>query len=249
MTTDGRPTMLLVHGAWHGPWVWERLEPELARLGWRTRTVQLPSSSAAAEESTVGPGVAEDAAVVRRAIDAVGGPVVVLAHSYGGIPVSQATAGAPGVTHLVYLAAYQLDAGESMFTAHGVSAPASSAGLMPITGDPRAMFFQDVPDDLAEASIARLGPQSLRSCTDELTAAGWHDVPATYLVCEHDGALPVALQEQFAQRSGAVRRLPSGHSPQLSMPGELAAVLTDAVLTDAVLTDVVRAAPARATAG
>jgi pimeloyl-ACP methyl ester carboxylesterase len=227
MTTDGRPTMLLVHGAWHGPWVWERLEPELARLGWRTRTVQLPSSSPAARADTVGPGVAEDAAVVRRAIEEVGGPVVVLAHSYGGIPVSQATAGAPGVTHLVYLAAYQLDAGESMFTAHGVPAPESSAGLMPIAGEPRAMFFQDVPDDLAAASIARLGPQSLRSCTEPLTAAGWHDVPATYLLCEADGALPVPLQEEFARRSGAVRRLPSGHSPQLSMPAELAAVLTD----------------------
>jgi pimeloyl-ACP methyl ester carboxylesterase len=227
MTTDERPTMLLVHGAWHGPWVWSWLESALAALGWATRTVQLPSSSSAAGETTVGPGVTEDADVVRRAIDDVGGPVVVLAHSYGGIPVSQATAGAPDVTHLVYLAAYQLDAGESMFTAHGVPAPGSSAGLMPLTGDPRAMFLADVPDDLAEESLARLGPQSLRSCTEELSAAGWHDVPSTYLVCEADGALPVALQEQFAQRSGDVRRLPSGHSPMLSMPTELAAVLTD----------------------
>ena len=229
MTTNERPTMVLVHGAWHGPWVWTRLQSALADLGWQTRTVQLPSSSGTADPAGVGPGVAEDAAVVRRALDDVDGPVVVLAHSYGGIPVSQATADRDDVAHTVYLAAYQLDAGESMFSVHGVPAPASSAGLMPITGDPRAMFFQDVPDDVAEQALAQLGTQSLRSCTDALTAAGWHTVPATYLVCEQDGALPVELQEQLALRSGTVRRLPSGHSPQLSMPGELAAVLTDVV--------------------
>ncbi|MCZ2828876.1 alpha/beta hydrolase [Modestobacter sp. VKM Ac-2986] len=226
---DERPTVLLVHGAWHGPWVWARLQPALDALGWQTRTVQLPSSSGTADTAGVGPGLAEDTAAVRRALSYIDGPAVVLAHSYGGIPVSQATAGRTDVAHLVYLAAYQLDVGESMFSFHGVPVPASSAGLMPLTGDPRAMFFQDVPDDLAEESLARLGPQSLRSCTDALTAAGWHTIPATYLVCERDGALPVELQEQLALRSGTVRRLPSGHSPHLSMPGELAAVLTEAV--------------------
>ena len=99
--TDERPTMLLVHGAWHGPWVWADLQAELGALGWRTRTVQLPSSSRTADPAGVGPGVAEDAAAVRRAIDDIGGPVVVLAHSYGGIPVSQATAGATEVVHVV----------------------------------------------------------------------------------------------------------------------------------------------------
>jgi pimeloyl-ACP methyl ester carboxylesterase len=227
MTIDERPTMLLVHGAWHGPWVWSRLVPALAGLGWRSRTVQLPSSTAAATGSTVGPGVTADAEVVRRAIEEVGGPVAVLAHSYGGIPVSQATAGATDVTHVVHLAAYQLDVGESMFTAHGAPTPGSSVGLMPIAGDPRDMFFNDVSDELAAESIAALGPQSLRSCTDTLTAAGWHTIPSTYLVCDRDGALPVAVQEHFAQRSGHVRHLPSGHSAMLSMPGELAAVLTE----------------------
>ena len=39
-----RPTLLLVHGAWHGPWCWEKLESALMSDGWTTRTVGLPST-------------------------------------------------------------------------------------------------------------------------------------------------------------------------------------------------------------
>ena len=220
------PTALLVHGAWHGPWAWDELRPALQAQGWPTQVVALPSSATIDPEAT-GAGVEEDAAVVRAALQDIDGPVVVLAHSYGGIPVSQAIADAPNVVHVVYLAAYQLDVGESMFSIHDVPPPASAAGLMPITGEPHAMFYADVPTDLADQAIARLTSQSLRSCMEPLTAAGWHHVPSTYVICENDGALPVDLQERLALRSRDVRRLPSGHSPFLSMPNALAQMLTD----------------------
>jgi hypothetical protein len=227
MSTTTRPTVLLVHGAWHGPWAFDAFQPVLHAQGWPTRVVALPSS-ATIDPGSTGAGVHEDAAAVRSALQDIDGPVVVLAHSYGGIPVSQAIADAPDVVHVVYLAAYQLDVGESMFSAHGVPLPASPAGLVPLAGEPRAMFYADVPTDLADRAISRLGTQSLRSCVEPLTAAGWHRVPSTYVVCEQDGALPVELQERFALRSGDVRRLPSGHSPFLSMPTRLARLLEDA---------------------
>ena len=37
------PTIVLVHGAWHGPWNWEKVENELTEMGWQVRTVDLPS--------------------------------------------------------------------------------------------------------------------------------------------------------------------------------------------------------------
>ena len=226
MTTTTRPTVLLVHGAWHGPWAWDAFQPVLHAQGWPTRVVALPSSATIDPEST-GAGVEEDAAVVRAALRDIDGPVVVLAHSYGGIPVSQAIADAPNVAHVVYLAAYQLDVGESMFSVHGAPLPSSPAGLMPIAGEPRAMFYADVPTELADWAIAHLSPQSLRSCVEPLTTAGWHHVPSTYVVCENDGALPVGLQERLSLRSRIVRRLPSGHSPFLSMPAALSDLLTE----------------------
>lgn len=50
-------------------------------------------------------------------------------------------------------------------------------------------------------------------------------MPSTYVVCDDDQAIPPPAQEMLAQRSGTVHHLPSGHSPFLSHPTELAALL------------------------
>lgn len=221
-----KPTLLLVHGAWHGPAVFDRFRAELDGLGYPSRTVKLPTS---------GPdprgGMHDDAVVVRAAIAAIDGPVVVLAHSYGGIPVSEAGA-APHVRHLIYLAGYQLDRDESMFSFHGAPEPAETGGLFPIPGDPRTMFYADVPDDLAGAALARLVDQNLLgSCERVGGEPAWRSIESTYIVCEQDQALPVSEQERMAARAKNVRRIPTSHSPFLSRPAELASLI-DEIVTD-----------------
>lgn len=220
MSTGGttRPTLLLVHGAWHGSWCWERVTPVLDADGWTTRTVDLPSAGSPA-------GVRDDARAVLDALAGIDGPVVVVAHSYGGVPATQAVAEAAGVSHIVYLAAYQLDVGESLLGHHGAPAPADPGGFQAVPDHPVPLFYADAPAADAEAAAGRLVPQSTRSFSETLTAAGWHTVPSTYVVCEQDRALPPADQEQLATRSGSVHRIASGHSPFLSMPGELAGLL------------------------
>lgn len=220
-----RPTLLLVHGAWHGAWCWEKLQAELAADGWAVRTVELPSASEARA------GVFEDAETVRARLREIEGPVVVVGHSYGGIPVTQATADADNVTHLVYLAAYQLDVGESMFGFHGAPIPETTEGVMPVSENARTQFYADVPEPEAEQAVQRLAPQSLRSCCDRVTKAGWRTIPSTYLVCEQDQALPPRDQETMAARADTVHRLASSHSPFLSIPGELAALLAKIAVT------------------
>jgi pimeloyl-ACP methyl ester carboxylesterase len=213
-----RPTLLLVHGAWHGAWCWEKLTAVLEEQGWRTLTVDLPSAGGLA-------GVADDARVIRAELEAVDGPVVVVAHSYGGIPVGQAVAGAGNVERIVYLAAFQLDVGESMLSFYGVPAPTEPKDHEPVPDNPVTTFYGDLPPAEGEEAARRLVPQSARSFSDALTAAGWHTVPSTYIVCEQDQALPEASQLRLAERSGAVHRMAAGHSPFLSQPAELAALL------------------------
>ncbi|WP_433308695.1 alpha/beta fold hydrolase [Micromonospora sp. CA-269861] len=222
--TSTRPTLLLVHGAWHQPAAWDRLRAELDVLGYQTRAVDLPTSGPDARG-----GMQDDADAVRKEIAAIGGPVVLVAHSYGGIPASEAATGLSQVEHLVYLTAYQLDRGESMLSFHGVPDPVEVDVLIPLTGDPRTAFYGDLSDAEAEAAISQLSDQRLQASADRVTEPAWRSIPSTYIVCTNDQAIPVSLQEKMAVRATDVRRIESGHSPFLSRPAELAALLDEIV--------------------
>lgn len=223
---NSRPAILLVHGAWHGAWCFDRLVPELTALGWRVETVDLPSASADAANTA---GMYDDARAVRERLDAVEGPVTVLAHSYGGIPVTQAAADAPNVSRIVYLSAFMLDEGDSIDGMSG--GKISGAGVDSLSAhehyeDARAAFYGDVAPQDAEEATARLVLQTARSFCEPLTAAAWKTVPSTYIVTEQDTALAPEFQEAMAARAERVHRLPSGHSSFLSMPAELAKLVT-----------------------
>ncbi|MFG2925646.1 alpha/beta hydrolase [Streptomyces sp. NPDC048305] len=207
-----------MHGAWHGGWCWNKLQSALVAEGIEARTLDLPSAGRPG-------GIAEDESAVRRAVSEIDGPVLVVAHSYGGIPVSQAVAESSNVVRLVYLAAFQLDAGESLLGYVGAPAPSEAPQMQPVPDDPFTLFYGDVPREEAEEAAARLVPQSAKSFSDVLVRAGWHDVPSTYIICEQDQALPVALQEALSTRATEVYRMDGSHSPFLAKPGELAALL------------------------
>jgi pimeloyl-ACP methyl ester carboxylesterase len=227
---DNRPTLLLVHGAWHGSWCWEKLQSELAAKGWTTHAVDLPS---VAEKGTPSFGMYDDAGVIREYLDHLDGPAVIIAHSYGGIPVTQAAAGTSNVTQIIYLAAFQLDEGDSLTGFVGENQfPAADEGTVPPPEDPDKAFYEDVEAGEAARAIARLRPQSVPSITEKLTIAAWETIPSSYVICEQDQAVPPALQEHMASRAGIVHRLPTGHSPFLSRPTELATLITEIASTN-----------------
>lgn len=219
-----RPAFLLVHGAWHGAWCWDALRTALDAAGWRSHAVDLPSSAAHSDGARPA-GLREDAAAIRDHLRRIDGPVVTVAHSYGGAPTTEAVAGAANVVRAVYLAAFQLDAGESVFSFLGTPAPNDDSGRTPPSPDARRLYYTDVPAAEADRAAARMTPQSVRSFTQPVTTAGWRTVPSSYIVCERDQALEPARQHELAARADTVHRLPSSHAPFLSMPGELAALL------------------------
>jgi pimeloyl-ACP methyl ester carboxylesterase len=157
----------------------------------------------------------------------------VAAHSYGAIPVTQALADVSNVPRLVFLAAHQLDAGESL---------ASSMGALPpwvkrhqqegIDGYIEAMtpvdvFYGDVDAATARQAVSHLGYQSLASMIQEVTEVAWKNIPSTYVICESDKAVTPSIQEMFAQRAGKVQRLNTSHAPFLSRPVALAQLIRD----------------------
>ncbi|MGI5135591.1 MULTISPECIES: alpha/beta fold hydrolase [unclassified Streptomyces] len=226
------PALLLVHGAWHGPWCWQPLIEHLP--GVDVRTVALPSSGA--DPADLG-DLYDDAAAVAKTLASIGGPTVVVGHSYGGSPITEAAAQVDNVIRLVYVTALMLDVGDSVLSAaDGVYPPYWDVRERP-DGHPDKGFFQvsqpleilygDVDPELARLSAAKLGRQSLASATQPLTEAAWRTVPSTYIVCEADAAIPVPLQEAMAQRAQRTRQVDSAHSPFLSNPAELARILRE----------------------
>lgn len=222
-----RPSLLVVHGAWHRPEHFDLLVEELPDFDVHTVTL----TSTGVDPAKLG-DMYTDAAVIAAAAAAIDGPVVVLAHSYGGIPTTQGLRYATNVRRILYLASFQLQRGQSLLSTNdGVLMPWATLQDNHVRADtPLRTFYNDVDDLTARRAMARLGYQSYASMRQELTATAWQVIPSTYIVCEADNAIPVAKQEVFARNADAVMRLPTSHSPFLSRPAALAELVADSLM-------------------
>src|SRR4051794_33952324 len=105
-------TVVLVHGAWHGTWCWDAVTRRLDAAGVPNIAVDNPSVTWPSVERAPA-GLDEDADNVRRVLDGIDGPVVLVGHSYGGAVITDAGTH-DRVQHLVYVTAFTLDDGESV---------------------------------------------------------------------------------------------------------------------------------------
>ena len=228
MTARIHPRIILVHGAWVGPWEFDPLVQILRDRGWEVDPLDLPSTGSTE-------GMRQDAAAITAAIDRADGPVVLVGHSYGGVPVTEA-GDHPAVEHIVYVAAFALDAGESVVASMGGSLPGvwgttDGQVTMGRSRDERVdMIAADMPPGVPREASEQLAdlfrPQSLASFGDELSRVAWRVKPATYILTEKDGVLPPAFQESLAVRSGAeIVRIPNGHAPFQEDPAGFADLL------------------------
>jgi len=229
-------TIVLVHGGFLGPWIWQGVQHRLESRGVRAIAPDLPSVG------DRGGDLHDDVAAVREALGAAG-PAVLCGHSYAGVVITQAAAG-PGVevTRLAYLAAAIPDEGQSM------QALAASLGL---TGDDggeevavlpgggialkpgaaRHSLFHDCPPHRADAAIRLLRPVNPAAGAQPVTHAAWHHIPAT-LIEASDDRLPRLVCPGFDSAPHDVLTIPAGHCPQWSCPDLVADALCEMVLTE-----------------
>jgi pimeloyl-ACP methyl ester carboxylesterase len=212
------PGVVLVHGAWHGAWCWDRVVDELGRRGIPATAVELPLT-----------GLDDDAVAVRQAIEAAGPGCIVVGHSYGGVVIGVAAAGLP-VARLVYVAAFMVEApGEQM--AH----LAGSALLDALVVDERGLtvdaakaidvFYADADAATAADAVGRLRAMPLAGLEPEPSEPAWRTIPSTYVVCTGDRALPVSSQRAMSARASEVVEWPTDHSPFLTRPADVAALV------------------------
>jgi pimeloyl-ACP methyl ester carboxylesterase len=225
-----KPTVLLVHGAWHNGAGFAALQTELAKHGFESQAVEL--SSVGTADQALG-DMFQDAAIVRAAIASIGGPCVVLGHSYGGLAITQGVAGSTNVQRLIYMTAFMLDEGETLYAACGSVDPDwwnVAADKTRLTANtPEKIFYNTCPPEVAVAGVSQLRTQSLPAFNQPITEVAWKEIPSTYIICEQDNAIPVFAQEAMSGRATNVVRINTDHSPFLSSPAELADLIKTAI--------------------
>jgi pimeloyl-ACP methyl ester carboxylesterase len=215
---------VLVHGAWAGAWIWDRVLPLLGERDIDYRTVDLPSCG-----DDDGPlvGLDGDEAAVRAALDAVEGDIVLCGHSYGGMVVTGAAVDRPRVRTLLYLCAFMPSEGQSLLGLLGGKVPS----LWRVRDDLRVVREPDDPhgsdlDAPARELLARgRVPQSLTAYTRPPTGVAWRTITSTYALCSHDRSIPPDLQRAMSRHATEVVELPTGHHPMLVRPDLVADLL------------------------
>ncbi|KAK8120027.1 Alpha/beta hydrolase fold-1 [Apiospora kogelbergensis] len=207
-----KPDILLVPGAWHTPAAFDLVRDQLTRRGFQSTAVPL---------LTVGPtdplnqGVPEDAAAIRAELEKLvdaGKEVMVISHSYGGVPAAAAVEGLNlkdraaqgqkgGVLMVVHMTSFAAKVGTSLMDSLG----GNPLPWFNITGDiltpinPVKVFYADVEPKLAEKSAEAILPSSLRAMTDKGTFAPWDaGFQMGFIHTEDDQAIPIAIQKQMA---------------------------------------------------
>jgi pimeloyl-ACP methyl ester carboxylesterase len=214
--------IVLVHGAFHGPWVWEKVVHLL-----HTRDAQLEISAPDLYEQPH----PSDPTVVQAAVDgfAKRGPVIVCGHSFGGLPM---TALQPAsVAHLVYLAAMLPDTAD-WFPADQWLVPEISrvfryedAQLILTEEGAREFFYNDGEERDILWAIGQIRPHPRGGDPATVDSPCWRQVPATYVTCETDACVSASYMRAATERVGRGVSWPTGHSPMISRPELVAELL------------------------
>jgi pimeloyl-ACP methyl ester carboxylesterase len=220
------PSVVLVHGAYADGSSWSEVIRRLQAAGITATAVQNPLIS-----------LADDAAHTEYILGQQPGPVILVAHSFGGTVITEAGLH-PAVAGLVYIAARAPDAGEDYAALAGrFPAPPASAGLV-YSGEfgalTEAAFMSDfangVEPGLARVLYAVQGRVSRSLFADRTTVAAWRSRPAWYAVSRQDRTISPELERFLAQRMGATTiEIDAGHLSLISHPDEVAGLIMTAV--------------------
>ena len=218
--------IVLVHGTSVDGSSWSKVIPILQNAGHKVIAAQLPLHS-----------LADDVDTVKRAIGLIGGPVVLVGHSYGGFVISNAAYNNPNVTGLVYLSAFAPNEGQSLGDfVDPAKLPKGllmfdSGGFISINPE---LFPQVLAQDIDPAEVkviaAAQKPYNQSILTEKSGPPAWKQLPTWYGVTENDRIVPPDAQRMFAEQINATTVLPinSSHASPLSHPNEVAQLILNA---------------------
>jgi pimeloyl-ACP methyl ester carboxylesterase len=232
-----KPTIVLVHGAFADASSWNPVSERLQREGY---TVIAPANPLR--------GTTSDSAYIASVLATVPGPIVLVAHSYGGAVITNAATGNPNVKALVYVAAIIPDAGETgsdLLKFPGSllvlpDSPDATVTARPFPGgvdfyvnaDPfRKIFAADLPPEKTALLAAAQRPLALAAFTDASGPPAWKTIPSWALVATQDNTIGTANTRFMAQRAAPSHtvEIDASHAVLLSHPDAVVDLIHKAV--------------------
>jgi pimeloyl-ACP methyl ester carboxylesterase len=220
----GIKNVVLVHGAFADGSGWDAVAKILEKDGYKVSVPQEPETS-----------YAEDQKYTKAAIDAMGGPVILVGHSYGGSVITEA-GNDPNVAALVYIAAFALDEGESCASIEQAVPQASKAFKPDSDGNWwieqehfAADFAADIPAEQAAFMAIAQVPISTDAFTHKVSNPAWKNKPTWYMVAGSDRSINPIQERMMAKRANATTvEVNSSHVAYMSHPKETAKLIEDA---------------------
>jgi pimeloyl-ACP methyl ester carboxylesterase len=220
----GIKNVVLVHGAFADGSGWEAVAKILEKDGYTVSVAQPPETS-----------YADDQKYTRAAIDAMGGPVVLVGHSYGGSIISEA-GNDLNVAALVYIAAFALDEGDSCASIEQALPQASKAFKPDSNGNWwidethfAADFAADIPASESHYMAISQVPISTDSFTHKVTSPAWKTKPTWYMVATADRSINPDQERMMAKRAKAKTvEVNASHVAYMSHAKETAKLIEEA---------------------
>jgi pimeloyl-ACP methyl ester carboxylesterase len=241
---NAKPTIVLVHGDWADGSSWSGVIPRLQR---REFTVVAPPNPLR--------GPSSDSAYLDSYLQTISGPVVLVAHSYGGVVITNAAVGNPNIKALVYIDSFLPDEGEDPVDLLGMPTPTGSCivdpanaafNLVPTPAGGTDIYLRVAPNPpytgFAEcfangvnarntavlAAVQR--PAAIEQLFEPSGPPAWKTIPAWSLIGTQDHVIPPALQEFMSERANAtIETVKAGHLSLITRPAAVTKVIEAAV--------------------
>lgn len=241
-TTAAKSPIVLVHGAWQCPYVWDKSKTDLEAAGFQVSVVELPAHG---NDQTPAHQVSLQGYVdvVKTAINAFDKPVILVGHSLGGAVITQTATQLPTkISKLVYVAGFIPQSGKSVLDlsqmdSQSLLPPAirlSEDQTLALIDNPSAnlapIFAQDATDAQKQFLLEKYRPEPtipfgtpLSYTSEEYASAG----KKFYIYTTDDKAITYGFQQQMAEAAGIENTyaIAAGHSPFVSRPAELVEIL------------------------
>jgi pimeloyl-ACP methyl ester carboxylesterase len=222
----GKPTVVLVHGAWADASSWSSEVTALEQAGYPVLAPPVPLRS-----------LLGDSANLRKFLATVKGPIILVGHSYGGAVITNAATGNPNVKALVYVDAFAPAAGQTVFGLTGANSvlagdPAKLFDLRPYAGAPtgdadiylkpwvvRQAFAPDLSPQRQDVIAATQRPITFTAGTQQSGTPAWATIPSWYLLGTQDRMITPAAQRAMATLAHShITEVRSSHVSLISHP-------------------------------